>query len=58
MAEEFKTWQCRTCGYIYAEADGDALEGLKPGTKWADIPSTWICPMCGTAKADFDMVEL
>lgn len=58
MADEFKNWQCRTCGYLYSEADGDAMEGLKPGTKWADIPEDWICPMCGTAKADFDMVEI
>jgi rubredoxin len=50
MAEAFKVWQCRTCGY--------PGEGLAPGTRWADIPADWICPMCGTPKSDFDMVEL
>jgi rubredoxin len=57
-AEDFKIWQCRTCGYIYAEKEGDPDEGLKPGTRWADLPATWICPVCGTPKSDFDMVEL
>jgi len=28
MAEAFQSWQCRTCGYIYDEAAGDADEGL------------------------------
>ena len=58
MTKDFKTWQCRTCGYIYDEALGDLNEGLAPGTAWADIPETWICPLCGTPKSDFDMIEL
>lgn len=58
MADDFKTWQCRTCGYLYSEADGDPDEGLAPGTRWADIPEDWLCPLCGTPKSDFDMVEI
>ncbi len=57
-AEPYKSWQCRTCGYIYEEAVGAPDEGLAPGTHWADVPDDWICPLCGTAKSDFDMVEL
>ena len=56
--EPFKTWQCRTCGYLYEEAAGDPDEGLAPGTRWADIPAGWLCPMCGTPKSDFDMIEI
>lgn len=56
--EPFRVWQCRTCGYLYDEEAGDALEGLAPGTRWRDIPDDWICPMCGTPKAEFDMVEV
>jgi rubredoxin len=55
---DFKTWQCRTCGYIYEEKKGDPAEGLAAGTRWKDIPDDWVCPMCGTAKSDFDMIEL
>ncbi|MEX1250707.1 MAG: rubredoxin [Hyphomonas sp.] len=58
MSAPYKTWQRRTCGWIYDEAAGDAGEGLAPGTRWGDIPDTWICPLCGTSKAEFDMVEL
>ena len=25
---------------------------------WADVPADWVCPMCGTPKKDFDMIEL
>jgi len=57
-AEPYKSWQCRTCGYIYDEAVGDPDEGLAPGTRWSDIPDDWVCPECGTAKSDFDMVEV
>ena len=55
---DFKTWQCRTCGYLYSEADGDQNEGIAPGTRWADIPADWVCPLCGTPKSEFDMVEV
>jgi len=54
----YKQWQCRTCGYIYDEAEGDTNEGLAPGVRWSDIPDAWVCPLCGTPKSDFDMVEI
>ena len=51
-------WQCVICGYVYEEAVGDPEHGIAPGTRWEDVPSDWICPECGVAKADFDMVEM
>lgn len=57
MSEPYKSWQCQTCGFIYNEAEGLPAEGIAPGTRWADIPPDWICPLCGTPKADFDMIE-
>lgn len=57
-SEPYKTWQCRTCGYLYDEEAGDPGEGLAPGTRWSEIPDTWTCPLCGTPKSDFDMIEL
>ena len=53
MSEPYKTWQCRTCGYLYEEAVGDPGEGLAPGTRYDDIPDDWSCPDCGVTKADF-----
>lgn len=58
MSDDFKTWQCRTCGHIYDEREGAPDEGIAPGTRWADIPDSWICPLCGTPKAQFDMIEI
>ncbi|HAF44291.1 MAG TPA: rubredoxin [Gallionellaceae bacterium] len=53
-----KVWQCVVCGFIYDETKGMPEEGIKPGTKWADIPEAWACPDCGVAKADFEMIEV
>ena len=58
MSEPYKTWQCRTCGYIYDEAAGEPEEGIAAFTRWEDIPADYHCPLCGTRKADFDMVEI
>jgi rubredoxin len=55
---DMKVWQCVVCGFIYDETKGMPEEGIKPGTKWADIPENWACPDCGVAKADFEMVEI
>ncbi len=44
---------CDACGYIYNEADGDMDGGLAAGTRYADIPDDWACPLCGVTKADF-----
>ncbi len=57
-AEPFKVWQCRTCGYLSDETAGEPAEGLPAGTRWSEVPADWLCPLCGTAKADFDMVEI
>lgn len=55
---EYKQYMCVLCGYIYDEAEGCPEEGLEPGTKWDDIPITWVCPECGATKDEFEMVEL
>ncbi|MDY0012648.1 MAG: rubredoxin [Rhodocyclaceae bacterium] len=53
-----KKWQCFFCGFIYDEALGLPEEGIAPGTPWADIPETWVCPQCGATKGDFMMMEV
>jgi rubredoxin-NAD+ reductase len=49
----FQTYICEACGYVYDEAVGDPDGGLAPGTRFADIPDDWACPLCGVTKADF-----
>ena len=55
--DEFKTWQCILCAFIYDEAAGLPEEGIPPGTRWADVPDSFGCPDCSATKADFEMIE-
>jgi len=57
-AVEFKTYMCVICGFLYEEEKGLPEEGFAPGTRWEDIPDTWICPDCDAGKEDFEMVEI
>ena len=41
------------CGYVYDEAAGDPDNGIAAGTKWADVPDDFLCPLCGAAKDSF-----
>jgi flavin reductase (DIM6/NTAB) family NADH-FMN oxidoreductase RutF/rubredoxin len=40
-----KKFKCTACGYIYDEA----VEKVK----FADLPDSWVCPVCGSEKDDF-----
>jgi rubredoxin-NAD+ reductase len=48
---------CNACGLIYDEAAGDPDSGLAPGTRFADIPEDWSCPLCGVGKSDFTLYQ-
>lgn len=54
----FQQWVCLLCGWVYDEAEGLPEEGIAPGTKWADVPDDWRCPLCDVGKEDFAMVPL
>jgi rubredoxin len=47
-------YTCSVCGYVYDPEIGDPDNGIKPGTKFEDLPETWECPVCGASKADFE----
>ena len=44
---------CDLCGYEYDPAKGDPDAGIAPGTAFEDLPSDWVCPLCGAGKEDF-----
>ncbi|MDA3856064.1 MAG: rubredoxin [Candidatus Woesearchaeota archaeon] len=48
-------WLCIPCGYVYDENIGDIDSGIEAGTKWSDIPDSWVCPICGVSKSDKDL---
>jgi len=52
-----KKYICLICGYIYDESMGVPEEDISPVTKWLDIPSDWICPLCSAPKSDFAEIE-
>ena len=50
-------YKCTVCGYIYDPELGDPDGGIEPGTPFEQIPSGWVCPVCGAAKSEFEKVE-
>ena len=45
---------CSVCGYVYDPEKGDPDSGVKPGTKFTDLPADWMCPICGADKSKFE----
>ncbi len=52
-----KKYVCIVCDYVYDPAQGDPDGGIMPGTAFEDIPSDWLCPVCGVGKEDFEPIE-
>ncbi len=52
-----KKYVCSICGYIYDEAFGYPEGKISPGMKWADVPSSFVCPLCGASKSEFNEQE-
>ena len=50
-------YACDVCGYTYNPAEGDPSGGAKPGTAFADLPSDWVCPVCGIGKDQFSPLD-
>ena len=50
-------YECMVCGYVYDPEKGDPDSGVKPGTRFEDLPEGWSCPVCGAAKDEFQKVE-
>lgn len=44
-----KKYVCLVCGYVYDEE--------KEGVKFEDLPDTWVCPVCGVGKDNFQEVQ-
>lgn len=50
-------WVCTVCGYVYDPTEGDPDNGIKPGTSFEELPESWVCPVCGVGKSDFQKQE-
>ncbi len=49
-----KKYVCSVCGYVYDPAEGDPDGGIAPGTAFENLPESWVCPVCGAGKEDFE----
>ena len=52
-----RKFQCADCGYIYDEAEGLPEKGILPGTKWEDVPDSFVCPGCAASKSFFILMD-
>ncbi|MCX6666861.1 MAG: rubredoxin [Euryarchaeota archaeon] len=52
--EEMDKYVCKVCGYVYDPKKGDLGNGIKPGTKFENLPDDWVCPVCGAGKDQFE----
>ena len=52
--EQLDKYVCKVCGYVYDPVAGDPDDGVVAGTKFADIPESCVCPVCGASKDQFE----
>lgn len=50
-------YRCKVCEYVYDPAQGDPDGGIKPGVAFADLPASWVCPVCGAGKEEFEKIS-
>ena len=48
---------CNTCCWVYNEEKGLPARGIAPGTKFADLPEDFTCPLCKMGKDHFEKLE-
>lgn len=48
------SYTCLVCGYVYDPAEGDPAAGIVAGTAFEDLPDSWVCPVCGAPKSEFE----
>ena len=52
-----RKYRCKYCSHVYDEMLGDPAAGIAAGTRFEDLPEDWVCPECGAAKEDYDLIE-
>lgn len=54
IAAKSQKYKCTVCGYVYDPENGDPDSGIAAGTKFEDLPDSWVCPVCGASKSEFE----
>lgn len=53
----YRKYVCRLCGWEYDEEKGAPQLGIEPGTRFADLPADFRCPLCSVGVDQFDPIE-
>lgn len=56
MSDQYQSYLCLECGFVYSEENGLPEHGVAPGTRWEDLPTDWVCPECGSPKDEFELI--
>ena len=57
-ASEKEVYQCIHCLTVYDEEIGEPENNIEPGIPFIDLPETYQCPLCESAKNDFQPIHL
>ncbi len=49
--------QCGVCQWVYDPARGEPMQGVAPGTPWAEVPDGFLCPECSLGKEVFVLAQ-
>jgi rubredoxin len=50
-------YRCTVCGWIYDPGKGDPDGGIAPGVSFESLPESYLCPICGAPKDQFEKVD-
>ena len=48
-----KKYVCEVCGWEYDEEVGYPSGGVVAGTSFENLPTDFVCPLCGVGKDQF-----
>ena len=49
-------YACTVCGYVYDDEVGDEEQNLE-AIAWDELPDSFVCPLCGVGKEDFERID-
>ena len=58
MDNKDSRYLCTECNWIYDPEIGDPENGVAPNTPWEELPSDWVCPVCGATKEAFEPFDI
>ncbi len=50
-------YRCVVCGYVYDPEKGEPDNGIHPGTSFEALPDSYVCPVCGAPKDQFEKID-